>query len=107
MSRSASEPGRLRRLADAARAGGAVLVILAGLAAVVAITVIAIYKVKNESNVVALTSSAIGVIGTIVGAYFGIKLGSASTQDAQDTAQHLAETLQRREPGAGERRAGD
>lgn len=72
--------------------------ILAGLAAVVAISVIAIYKVKTESNVVALTASSIGVIGTIVGAYFGIKLGSASTEQAQETTRKLAETVDRQSP---------
>jgi hypothetical protein len=77
---------------------GAVWVIMAGLVAITviglaAVLVLALALDSGEATVAAGTS-AFGVIGSIVGAYFGVKLGTeqatAATEGTAQTAQAAA-----------------
>jgi len=62
---------------------GGLVVVCAGLVVLMVIAVVAIWVVRdNESEVVALATAAFSVIGTVVGAYFGLKIGSDGTQAA-------------------------
>jgi hypothetical protein len=57
------------------------IVAAVGLFALVAIVLIAIVSLPDDgksSNVVAIASSAFGVIGAIVGAYFGIRAAKSA-----------------------------
>lgn len=54
-----------------------------GLAVLVVIAVVAMILVNGRSSdVVAVATSAFGVIGTVVGAYLGVKIGTDGTQTA-------------------------
>jgi len=62
---------------------GGLVVVCGGLVVLMVIAVVAIWVVRdNESEVVALATAAFSVIGTVVGAYFGLKIGSDGTQAA-------------------------
>jgi hypothetical protein len=65
------------------------LAVVAGLLSLIAVSVAAIFALPsgNGQNVVAVTTGSFGVIGTVVGAYFGVKLGVDGRQAAQH-AQH-------------------
>jgi hypothetical protein len=52
----------------------------------------------NGQSVVADRTGSVGVMGTVVGAYFGVKLG------ADKTAGHVARSTHRGHPGPGARR---
>jgi hypothetical protein len=59
------------------------IVVCAGLAVVAADAVIAMLLVKKTtSDVVAIATAAFSVVGTVVGAYFAVKIGSDNTQAA-------------------------
>ena len=80
-----------------ASSGASLVVVLAGLGAVLIIFVVAIGKMDQEPNVVAAASAAAGVIGTIVGAYFGMQVGSSGKEKLEAAraaeavkVQHLA-----------------
>jgi hypothetical protein len=62
------------------------LAVVAGLLSLIAVSVAAILTLPsgNGQNVVAVTTGSFGVIGTVVGAYFGVKLGA----DGRAAAQH-------------------
>jgi hypothetical protein len=64
-----------------ARIGG-LLALSAGLAALVAIALYAITHISNASSIASIASGAFGVIGSIVGAYFGVKVGTDTTKKA-------------------------
>jgi hypothetical protein len=62
---------------------GGLVVVCSGLLVLVAIAIVAMLLVDDDSsNVVAVATSAFGVIGTVVGAYFGLKIGTDGTQTA-------------------------
>ena len=63
-------------------AGGAVLVVGLGLAFVFVITLVALGTVPNSQKA-AVVTSGFTVLGTIVGAYFGLKAGSAGKDQAE------------------------
>jgi len=62
-------------------------VIVVGIIAIVAIT-------KNTDIAATIASSAGGVIATIVGAYFGVKIGSDQTKAANDNQKAEAAKAQ-------------
>ena len=66
------------------------LVVVAALAAVVVITSITLATVSEEASKVAIATAAIGVIGTIVGAFFGIKIAS-DTRKSSEAGRERAE----------------
>ena len=72
--------------AEALKSIAGLLAVVAGLAALTIIALVAIGVMNaNNSAVVSIASGGFGVIGTIVGAYFGVKVGNDSTQKAIDT----------------------
>jgi amino acid transporter len=79
-------PGRSRNGADKEVAGALVAAI--GLAALVAIVLIAILSLPGDGkpqNIVAIASSAFGVIGAVVGAYFGIRTAKNAVDQVRDS----------------------
>ncbi|MBA2568915.1 MAG: hypothetical protein H0V11_06165 [Actinobacteria bacterium] len=62
---------------------GLAVILLFGLAALITFAI----KGKLTSEVVAIVTSAFGVVGSIVGAFFGIKIGSDQAKDANANAQ--------------------
>jgi hypothetical protein len=56
--------------------------VIAGLAAIVALMVVAMFRYPSGevNNVV---GTALGAIGTLVGAYFGVQVGSAGKEQAE------------------------
>ncbi|MDA8144443.1 MAG: hypothetical protein M0Z27_00075 [Thermaerobacter sp.] len=59
-------------------------VVVAGSAAVVAVFGVAIFHYNtNAHDVVTVVGAATGVVGTIVGAFFGVKLGASGEKDAE------------------------
>jgi vacuolar-type H+-ATPase subunit I/STV1 len=61
-------------------------VTLAGVAAVTAITVIALIRYKDASSIATALGPATAVIGTLIGAYFGLR-GSSLAQQNANTAE--------------------
>jgi hypothetical protein len=78
--------GGMARLAEGASAVGAILVVLAGVGAVFVLSLVALGTVPNDqkSTVVA---AAFSVLGTIVGAYFGVRVGAAGKERAEAAQQ--------------------
>jgi hypothetical protein len=68
-------------------------IVLAGLSALVLIAVIAILRYRAANDVTSVTTSAGAVIGTVIGAFFGVSVGQAGrkrAEHAKDQAQQLA-----------------
>ena len=61
---------------------GGLVVVCVGLVVLAVIAVVAMELVSDSSEVVAVATAAFSVIGTLVGAYFGLKIGSDGTQTA-------------------------
>jgi len=62
---------------------GGLIAVVAGLAVLVVIAVVAMREVHaNSQSIVSIATSAFGVVGTVIGAYFGVKVGSDGTQKA-------------------------
>jgi hypothetical protein len=78
--------GGMARLAEGASAVGAILVVLAGIGAVFVLSLVALGTVPDDqkSTVVA---AAFSVLGTIVGAYFGVRVGAAGKERAEAAQQ--------------------
>ena len=72
------------------------LAVVAGLLSLIAVSVAAIVALPsgNGQNVVAVTTGSFGVIGTVVGAYFGVKLGADGRQAAQHAQRAEAAKVQ-------------
>ena len=71
--------------------GGLVAVALG----VLAVAVIALYAIsKDDKNAGTIASAAGGVIASIVGAYFGVKIGSDQSKNAQDGLKEEAAKAQ-------------
>ena len=63
-------------------AAGGVLVVVLGLAFTFVIAIVSLGTVPDSEKAAVITS-AFTVLGTIVGAYFGVKVGSAGRQEAE------------------------
>ena len=62
---------------------GGLIAVVAGLAVLLVIAVVAMREVHADSqSIVPIATSAFGVVGSIIGAYFGVKVGSDGTQKA-------------------------
>jgi hypothetical protein len=72
------------------------LAVIAGLLSLMAVSVAAIVSLPSGDgqNVVAVTTGSFGVIGTVVGAYFGVKLGADGRQAAQHAQRAEAAKVQ-------------
>ncbi len=74
---------------------GGLIALCAGLLTLLIIVVVAL-SLESDSTGSAIATAAIGVVGSIVGAYFGVKIGTDGTQSAV-TAQKQAVTAQQQE----------
>jgi Putative Actinobacterial Holin-X, holin superfamily III len=75
---------------------GGLAAVLLGLFVVLIVAVLAISLVHSDAAQVAtVASSAFTVIGTLVGAYFGIKRGTDQTKSAMDQTQEAMEQTER------------
>ncbi len=81
-------------MAEALKTVAGLAAVMVGLAAVCVVAVVAMSLVSDSQNVVAIATGSFGVIGTMVGAYFGVKLGSDSTQRAVQGMQEEAAKAQ-------------
>src|ERR1700755_3428994 len=71
------------------------LVVLAGLLALVVLFAFAAYRWDDAKDVVAAMGAVTGTIGTIVGAYFGVKMGERDRKEiAKGRDEALAENRQ-------------
>ncbi|HKD95898.1 MAG TPA: hypothetical protein VKB43_14425 [Gaiellaceae bacterium] len=71
--------------AEALKTIGGLVAVGVGLLALILIAIFGMAWVKSDnSSVVSIAAGAFGVIGTIVGAYFGVKVSSDGTQKAID-----------------------
>jgi hypothetical protein len=75
-------------------------VVVVGLAVVALVWTVAILNWKQASDVATAVGSVTGVVGTLVGAYFGVQVGAAGKEkaerdrdDAQDKVSKLAGAL--------------
>jgi hypothetical protein len=69
------------------------LVVLVGILALFVLALVginALPEADKAKNVISIITGTGGVIGTIVGAYFGVKLGTAGTQEANARAVEMA-----------------
>ena len=76
----------------AVTASHGMVVVLAGLGAVTLIFAVTALRVET-AQLASVASAAVGVIGTIVGAYFGVQVGASSrarAERARDVAQERA-----------------
>jgi hypothetical protein len=81
--------------AEAIKLIGGLVVVCSGLLVLIAIGLTAIIVVRNTtSDVVAVATSAFGVLGSVVGAYFGVKIGTDGTQTAIEGLKNEAAKAQ-------------
>jgi hypothetical protein len=57
-------------------------VTLAGVAAVTAITIVAVFRYDNAASIATALGPVTAVIGTLIGAYFGLRGSSLAQQNA-------------------------
>jgi len=76
---------------------GGLIAVVVGITAVTALTIVTLTQLGDKSSsIVAVTSSALGIISAVVGAYLGIKITAETTEKASDqvkdaaVAQHVA-----------------
>jgi uncharacterized membrane protein YeaQ/YmgE (transglycosylase-associated protein family) len=79
--------------ADQLRLIAGLLALSAGLIALLVVVIVALIT-KPDTTGGAIATSAIGVIGSIVGAYFGVKIGSDGTKSAIEAQQKEATKAQ-------------
>jgi hypothetical protein len=79
-------------------AKGALIIVLAGVGAIVLLAIVALLvlglKLESSDATVAVATAAFGVVGSIVGAYFGVKIGSEQAADATGKNADLAQRVQ-------------
>ena len=85
-------------------AKGALVIVLAGVGAIVLLAVAALLilglQLESSSATVSVATSAFGVVGSIVGAYFGVKIGSEQAADATGQNADLTKRVQAAETKA-------
>jgi hypothetical protein len=67
--------------------------VIAGVAAVAALTVVAVSLMSDAQSTVAITTSALGIISTVVTAYLGIKATANSSNKASEVASELLKRI--------------
>jgi hypothetical protein len=70
------------------------LAIAVGLASLVTIALAAIFSISDAASIASISSGAFGVIGSIVGAYFGVKVGTDTTTRALDSTDESLKIAQ-------------
>ena len=90
----ASEPGSGGGNTAALKSVAGLTAVAVGLVALTLIAILGMSFVSTDNpSVVAIASGSFTVIGTIVGAYFGVKSGNDNTQKALDGTQKAIEGL--------------
>jgi len=87
--------------ADSVRVVAGFAVVGLALLAVVAIYVRTVGDLKDPAAIAALASGAFGIVGTLVGVYFGVNVGTqgkADDQQSRENAENLALQLAARLP---------
>jgi uncharacterized protein YacL len=83
---------------------GALTIVLAGVGAIVLLAIAALLilglKLESSEATVSVATSAFGVVGSIVGAYFGVKLGSDQAAAATGQNADLTQRVQAAETKA-------
>jgi amino acid transporter len=79
----AKHPTRVREMTGAIVAG----IGLIALVIVVGLAIVMLPENGRGANIVAIASSGFGVIGAIVGAYFGVRSANQATQQVKDQAR--------------------
>ena len=80
--------------AEALKTIAGLLAVVIGLAALAVIACLGMGFVKTDNpSVVSIASGAFGVIGTIVGAYFGVKVGTDNTKNALQGTQQAIQSM--------------
>lgn len=71
---------------------GGLVAVLAGIIAVTAMALVTTTRLgsSNKESIVAVTSSAFGIISAVVGAYLGIKITADSSNRTNEEAKHAA-----------------
>ncbi|WP_284743786.1 hypothetical protein [Amycolatopsis sp. RTGN1] len=72
---------------------GGMWTVLGGLAALLIVTVVAILAFKTAADVVSVVTAAGAVIGTLVGAFFGVSAGQAGRAEAEAAKDQAHRTL--------------
>ncbi len=75
-------PDRASRALDVVSTAGAIIVVGLGLTFVFIIAVVALGTLPKDQGA-AVVTAALTVLGTIVGAYFGVKVGAAGRERAE------------------------
>ncbi|HEU0336625.1 MAG TPA: hypothetical protein VFR43_08715 [Gaiellaceae bacterium] len=70
-------------------ADGKVIVVLAALGVLCLVTIVGLALVDASSDRLALLTAALGVIGTVVGAFFGIKVTDDSRRETADLLERM------------------
>ena len=70
-------------------ADGKVVVVLAALAVLCLVTIVGLAVVDTSSDRLAVLTAALGVIGTVVGAFFGIKVTDDSRRETADLLERM------------------
>ena len=71
----------------------AMYVVLAGIFAVTAVTMVAVFRYDDAAMIVTALGPVVGVIGTLVGAYFGLRGSSLAQQHANAAHQQEPSTV--------------
>ncbi len=69
------------------------LAVVAGIVAVAVLTVVSAGLLNDSESTVAVTTSALGIISTVVTAYLGIKATANTSSKASDTAAEIVKKL--------------
>jgi hypothetical protein len=74
------------------RAIGGLIAVVVGVTAVTGLAIVTLTQLEssNKDSIVAITSSAFGIISAVVGAYLGIKISSETNAKASDEAKNAA-----------------
>ena len=70
------------------------LIILTGFALVALMAIISIFKWEDVTNVATVIGATTSLVGTVVGAFLGVQVGSAGREQVEADRQRLEETSQ-------------
>jgi hypothetical protein len=91
---STNPPANGKGKADALKTIGGLVAVAVGLVALTVIALVGMGFVKSDNpSVVSIATASFGVIGTVVGAYFGSKSSNDSTQKAIDGTQNAINAM--------------
>jgi hypothetical protein len=78
---------------DRMRIQNGLWVVVGGFVLVAAIAVAAILTMQDAQQITAIVGSVTGLVGTVVGAYLGVQVGSAGSERAEMAVQHAGDTM--------------